>query len=327
MVDLNLKDKKILFELDKNSRQSLKLVSKKTGLSREVVNYRLGNLLREGVIQKFLAVIDVSKFGFAHHKVYVKLQNITEGNEELLVNKLIFNPFITWIASCDGAYSLIFAVKSRNLVELNKIMQEIEKEFGSYFMEYEIAGIIEAIHFERKYLVQRKDEFKEVKWGRSTELKAIDKVDSVILHGLAKDARARAIDIAREANCSPDTIAQRIRKLEDTGIIQKYMLFLDNIKMGQLYYKVLIGLKPITEEFEKRILNYCSAHPNIIYVVKSFGKWNLEIDIEVDNVIKFRQVIRDFFSKFSAGIKDYSPLNIYGEYKFNFFEKEILDKV
>lgn len=325
MPNLDSKDKLILFELDENSRQSLKSISKKIGVSREVINYRVGNLLRTGIIRKFLTVIDVSKLGFTHHKLYVRLQNIDEEKEKLLINKLILNPFITWIASCDGAYSLIFAIKSRNLIELNNVLHEIESEFGQYFMEYDIAGIIQGIHFERKYLNPKKAEFKKVIWGNAIKREAIDEIDKIILHNLSKDAGARAVNIAKEADCSPDLITQRIKKLEETGVIEKYMLFLDNIKIGQLYYKVLVGLKPLDKEAEKRIFDYCSAHPNIIYIVKAFGRWNLELDIEVENVIKFREVIRDFCNKFSTSMRDYSPLNIYDEYKFTFVEKEIFD--
>ncbi|MFH1587554.1 MAG: Lrp/AsnC family transcriptional regulator [Candidatus Diapherotrites archaeon] len=325
MAELDLKDRMIIFELDKNSRQSLKSVSRKVGVSREVVDYRLGNMLREGIIRKFLAVIDVSKLGFTHHKVYVRLQNIDEEKSRLLLNKIMLNPFVTWVAFADGAYSLIFAVKSRNLVELNKILREIESDFGQYFMEYDIAGIIQGIHFERNYLVPKKAEFKEVSWGSAVKIEEIDETDKIILHHLGRDARARAVDIAKEADCSPDSVAQRIRGMEDAGLVEKYMVFTDNIKMGQLYYKVLVGLKPLSEEVEKKLVDYCSAHPNIVYIVKALGRWNLELDIEVEDVNKFREVMRDFSSKFSKSIKDYSALNIYNDFKFTFFEKEMFD--
>ena len=41
MVDLDLKDRKILYELDLNCRQSNAQIGKKVGLSRKVVDYRI----------------------------------------------------------------------------------------------------------------------------------------------------------------------------------------------------------------------------------------------------------------------------------------------
>jgi hypothetical protein len=61
-----------------------------------------------------------------------------------------------------------------------------------------------------------------------------------------------------------------------------------------------------------------------VYTVKTFGKWDFEMDIEVKNTVEFRRVMRDFVNRFSGLIKRYYPLNIYEEYKFDFFDKRIL---
>ena len=39
--DIDLLDKKILYELDQNSRQSLSQIAKKTKISQQVISYRL----------------------------------------------------------------------------------------------------------------------------------------------------------------------------------------------------------------------------------------------------------------------------------------------
>ena len=41
MIKINAKDKKILFHLIHDSRQSMKSIGKKIGLSKESVNYRI----------------------------------------------------------------------------------------------------------------------------------------------------------------------------------------------------------------------------------------------------------------------------------------------
>ena len=46
-MKLDLKDKKILFELDKNSRIPLSKLAKKIRLSKEVVFHRLNNLIKK----------------------------------------------------------------------------------------------------------------------------------------------------------------------------------------------------------------------------------------------------------------------------------------
>ena len=64
MYRLDQKDSRILFELDRNSRQSIHDLAATTKLSRDVVSYRIGRLERTGVIQKYITIIDYGKFQF-----------------------------------------------------------------------------------------------------------------------------------------------------------------------------------------------------------------------------------------------------------------------
>ena len=52
MKKIDLKDRKILYELDLNCRQSNAQIGKKVGLSRKVVEYRIKRMEEEGIITK-----------------------------------------------------------------------------------------------------------------------------------------------------------------------------------------------------------------------------------------------------------------------------------
>jgi len=54
MVKIDLKDRKILYQLDLNSRQSLTQIGKNVGLKKDVVSYRIKRLQDEGVIKDLL---------------------------------------------------------------------------------------------------------------------------------------------------------------------------------------------------------------------------------------------------------------------------------
>ena len=77
MVDLALKDRKILYELDLNCRQSNTQIGKKVGLSRQVVEYRIKKMEDEGVIQNYYTVIDTYKLGYTFYRYYINLQSIS----------------------------------------------------------------------------------------------------------------------------------------------------------------------------------------------------------------------------------------------------------
>ena len=58
MIKLDLKDRKILYELDLDARQPLTQIGKKVGLSKDVVSYRMKKLQDEGIIKNYYTVID-----------------------------------------------------------------------------------------------------------------------------------------------------------------------------------------------------------------------------------------------------------------------------
>ncbi len=71
MFKLDLKDRKLLYELDCNSRQTIQQLAKKIGLSKDAVNYRINKLIRNGIIKSFNAVIDTGKLGFISFRLFL----------------------------------------------------------------------------------------------------------------------------------------------------------------------------------------------------------------------------------------------------------------
>ena len=75
MYKLDLKDRKILYELDLNCRQSNTQIGKKVGLKKDVVSYRINNMEKEGIIKDYWTVIDTFKLGYNVFRVYLIFQD------------------------------------------------------------------------------------------------------------------------------------------------------------------------------------------------------------------------------------------------------------
>ncbi|MBU2638873.1 MAG: Lrp/AsnC family transcriptional regulator [Nanoarchaeota archaeon] len=322
MEKLDKKDKLILYELDRNARQPLSAIAKKANLSRESILYRLKRYLSAGIIRNYLTVVDMPKLGYSYYKVYVKLHNITEKEEKSFIQSLCKNYYISWVASCDGEYSLIFGAKAKDLLELNSVLKEISGKYWKFILRQEVCPIISARHFYRDYLIGAKATTeRKIIWGGKQETVKLDEKNLLILDALCENARASAVEISRKVKLSPDSVLQRIKQLEKSGIIGHYMLWPDVAKLKGIYYKVLVSLHSVTEEKEKELAAYCHAIPNIVYMVNTLEPWQLEMDIEVESVEEFRKLIREFMARFADIVSDYKPLSIYREYKFRFFER------
>lgn len=60
----------------------------------------------------------------------------------------------------------------------------------------------------------------------------IDEIDTQILNMLQKDARISNAEIARQVNLAPSAVLERVRKLEESGVIRGFATILDPKKVG-----------------------------------------------------------------------------------------------
>ncbi|WP_026476833.1 Lrp/AsnC family transcriptional regulator [Alkaliphilus transvaalensis] len=59
-----------------------------------------------------------------------------------------------------------------------------------------------------------------------------DEVDVLILEELQKDSRLSIRELSKRVNLSPPSVTERIRKLEDNGVIEGYTVKINKKKIG-----------------------------------------------------------------------------------------------
>ena len=324
MYKLDEKDKKILYQLDVNSRQPVSVIARKTKLTKDVVNYRIKKLLEEGVIMKFLAVFDTSKLGYTLYKIFLRLQNANKKKEEEIIDYLKNHSNVQWVVSTDGMFDILFNVFVKDTIELDNILNDLQSKYGSFIAERQMLVMLKTNIFYRDYLIGRSSEVrKPIHFGAHSEKVKIDDTDRKILRLLGDDGRMPLVEIANKLKISADSARIRIKKLENSGIIQNYVLVLDNSKIGQSDYKVMFKTQNMAEERKKDFFSFCKSQPNIWFFDIALGIFDLEINAEVEDITKFREIISEIKEKFSDIIKEYYILNMWKVYKFNFYPMEV----
>src|SRR3989344_5546078 len=89
-MKLDLYDQKILYELDRDTRQSNKQIAKKVGLSEQVTGNRIKRLIENKIIDYFYVKTNPSTLGYFHIKFYLRMHNITNEKYQQLIQELIF---------------------------------------------------------------------------------------------------------------------------------------------------------------------------------------------------------------------------------------------
>ncbi len=314
------KDKKILYELDKNSRVSYSQIAKATRLKQETVRYRINSLVKEGVIQKFLAILNTTKLGNSYYQIMLKLQNVNEESKNFIIDFLKNNNKIAWIGNLEGSYDIAFILYVKNQIELQSMINELFEKFSKVIMKKTISVNLYAEFFPRDYLINKERiKIKKAAYKPYEKSIILDEIDGKICYLLGINSRISSIEMAKKINISSDAILQRLKRLKKEEIILGYNLVLNQEKINQAHYKILIYLNNISKEKEKSLIMFSSINNLVIAIVKTLAEWDYEIDIEVENVNQLKEFTMNLTNHFSDIIKDYELIRIVNMPKYTFY--------
>ncbi|MBI4454243.1 Lrp/AsnC family transcriptional regulator [Candidatus Woesearchaeota archaeon] len=326
------KDWKIIYQLSLDARQSISKIAKKIGLSQQSTDYRIKRLEKLDVIKGYYTCIDISKIGYSIFKIYIKLQNLDEEKEKAMLEDLIQNPNIVWIATCDGVWDLYIAIWAKNIFQFNKIFSKVNNDYSFYFLKKSIIANTKVFKFKRKYLALSKNEedTSYIEWAGEISEVSLNKLDFKILLSLVQDARKSEIQISKELNISRKVIAYRLNNLKKSGVIFSYQPYINEHFLNIKTYKLLISLKSLTADKEKKLFSFLRYHPYVLEVINCIGNWELEVDMESPSIDINHNLIRELKNKFTDIIREIDILLIYKTHKYNYLPtglKEIEQKV
>ncbi|MBT4604095.1 Lrp/AsnC family transcriptional regulator [archaeon] len=331
-VKIDLKDRRILYELCLNARASSSFIAKKVGLSSQLVDYRMKRLEKLDVIQGYYSCIDISKVGYSIFKIYIRLQNLSKEEEEKMINDLSQSPQITWVAQCDGAWDLYLVVWAKNVFSFNETFKEINNKYSYYFSKKSIIANTTISQFTRKHLAPeiKMRDYSKLDWlGEISEVE-LDKVDYQILLTISLNARFSEVEIAKRIGSSLKTVRYRLKKLITQKIIFAYRPFLNGDLLGYKNYKVFLSIQSLTPEREKKLISYLNTHPYVIEVIHCIGNWEIELEIETPSIESKQDLIRDLRDKFTDVIREIQTMLIYKSSKYDYLPsglKEIQEKL
>jgi len=315
--ELDLKDKKILFELEQNSRQSLTQLAKKVKIKKETIFYRIKNLEKKGIIQKYLTEINIYKLGYQFYPILIKYQNTTPSIEEKIYSYLKKSKYVAWLTKCEGAWDLNLTIISKNNFELNNFLQDFLPKYSKYIADKHIFITTQIHYFKRGFWIGKPSTQTTITGeGEKSE---INEKDYKLLKILSHQARKPLVEIAEKLNNTPKNISYKIKKLEKKGILQGSRILVDFTKIGYKFYKTWFSLKNVNSENFQELINYFKQHPNIIWATKTIGFYDLSIEMEVKQTEEFRKILNEIKGKFSKIIKKHESLLIFEEGVMNYF--------
>ncbi len=312
MEKLDLKDRKILYHLDLDSRQSFRSIGKKVGLSKDVVISRVKRLQEKGIIKNYYADVNYFKIGYIELRFYLTFQYVTPEIKKEIIDYFVKNKYIDTIHSVEGQYDLVIVVILRNIAKFSNTWDKIFNKYREYFASQVYSTLFEHAEYKLSFLLSNNENKKDKRlihkvYDEGIRLE-IDELDWNILKILNKNARMPTVEIANKLNTTSITITNRINKLMKSGIILGFRVNIDYQKIGYIWYKADIILKDTSKAQE--IIKFIEKNPNLIHIMKSIGYGDLELAFCLENVNQLHQIIGNLSKKFPDTIKNYTYFSV-----------------
>lgn len=327
MKNIDLKDKRILYELCKNSRQGFSRIASKVGLSKNAVAYRVERLKEKGIIRKFFPIINYGALRLDSYDLFFKL-NVKPGEEKKVLDYLKSFRYTIWLIRLSGEWDLFLEVAIKDIWHFSSILTEILSNVGGYIDKYEVHANMGTI----KSVPVIKEFFRELHYNttqesrRPTNKQIIDDKDKQILVLLSKDGLMPQYQIADKIKLSADAVAYRMKNMEKKGVILRYI---PEIMMKPLdyseYFMILELRNPSSEDFQK-LKDYIRSHNNVEYAFRGTTKFEILMFVSVKKPEDLDIILKDFKSKFFNIIVDQKIVLALDNQGLNLFPEGLLTK-
>ncbi|WP_338600520.1 Lrp/AsnC family transcriptional regulator [Sulfolobus tengchongensis] len=125
MVDLDAIDRRLLIELTRDARTSLRRLAEEMNVSPATLHNRMTRMVQEGIIKSFVALLDYSKLGFALTGIIMAK---VDGKHLVEFEKEIANADnVIAVYDVVGEYDVVIIAKFRSVEELDSFLKQLLK--------------------------------------------------------------------------------------------------------------------------------------------------------------------------------------------------------
>lgn len=299
-IELDLVDKRIIFELERNARVTDVKLAKIVRKSKDAVRYRIKKLEEQKIITGYKTWIDFAKVGYATCTFYLNLLNLPIKKEKL-IEEIKNDKKTYWIGVAEGAWNIGVSYFVRSNEEIFSIKHNLLSKYRDIILDVKVTNLVSVSVHEKNFLIGEKTSL--TKFTEKVEHVELDRIDKEILSELYWAGRENIATIAENLKTTIDIVRNRIKNFERDKIIIRYSAVIDYHKIGYEFYKSFVYLKKINNETLQEIDKYITNSPVIINSVKQIASWDLELVSFARSFAEYDKTISDFTREFSENVQ------------------------
>jgi DNA-binding Lrp family transcriptional regulator len=317
-------DRDLLFLYSENARVRIRELSKLLKKSSQRLKYSLKVLEKEKITHNVHTIFDYSYFGLILFRIYFKGGYSSETDRELILSKLMENPYIVAVYELNGEFDLAIEILSPNPSRFNKELKKIIDVIPTLNNYKIILNLVTHI-YPRAYLPKDtglvNDVKPEILIGGDRDVEDFNKNEMSIIRNLLENPKIRMTSLARKSDISVKTAVSLFKNLKKRKIIKGFKYVVDTDKLDVYKFRLFIKLHNISPEREKQLLDYMLRTREIVQFNKTVGDWDIEMDIESPDKIKTRSLIVQVRQEFKDIIETFNMIEFYKYYSKSYLPK------
>lgn len=322
MTKLDLKDRKLLYEIDFDARKTYAELTKAISMSKRGIGYKLESLEKQGIILGYIPIIDMTSFGYDYFRVFIDLQNLDKKLKQQVEEYIKRDPNIGWAIWTYGPYRIGFTIWAKSVTDFKKTINNFYSKFGKHIHERTESIATEVHFFKNRYLLDTGDNEKIVIKEKEV-VKKYDALDLKILRELIKNPRTKIVDLAQKVKETVKKVNYRLKQLQERKILLAIRPIINHQKLGKTYYKLFIDLNRADDEQIKKLEKYLTENKKTTYIVRAMGTCDIDIELMVNSAEELFQFISNLQEKFPGTIKNYKTLILTETMKAHFLPPKL----
>ncbi len=305
-------DRRILYELDKDSRLPLSTLAKRLRRSKPFALFRLKRLEEAKIITQYPAIVDMSCLGYFSFRIYLRFQQMTQKQYAAFIEHIKKLPQVWTLTQLHGKWDLAIFMGTKEPSGVHALWDELMTGYKGQIAAYHFSFYAPIYDFNRTFFLKSLSNaaIATRAYGVGNKMD-IDGKTLRILQAYAPNVRQSAMELSRKLGIPPDTIRKRIAWLNEKKIICGYHLGLDIAKLGYTTYRMDLELRSF--ERKKELFEYCRQHPNIHLVQDTVGHSDFETALVVKDLPHLLMIIDDIQVKFKDAVNSISYFS-YAQY-------------
>lgn len=270
-------DLKVIGALYHGGKSPIEKLASSIKLKPHVFRYSQQKLLELEIItlQPF---VNTYAFGGNQCELYIELATSNVKKIKKFESHLIDNQNVPWIGKYLGRFQYGLTFLAEDLNDIHKRSEELLGDYSDLISNYQLVLRKEYLEFPLKIFQTNIQKSKEdFRIGGYKKTSKIDKVDHQIIKELSASPFLSFRELGDKIGMHHSSVHQRIKNLEDAGILAGWAYYVSFEKLGLLNYTFLISLKNLSKKTLEAVKAFCRENRNVLYVSEGSGSWNVKI--------------------------------------------------